>query len=118
MSIFKKEEEVKSADYRKVWSLLQELNDIDFLSTIRELYLTKETLNFYIEDSPDWKAEKEYYERCQHTLLLKIGCYDGIRHDIIEIRKRTKAEDCKRLSIPKTSHEAIRIITRIIMKEC
>ena len=30
MSIFKREEEVKSADYRKVWSLLQELNDIDF----------------------------------------------------------------------------------------
>ena len=89
-----------------------------FFSTIRELYLTKETLNFYIEGSPDWKAEKGYYERCQLTLLNKIGYYDGVRHDIKEILNRTKAEDCKRLSLPKTSHETIRIMTRIIMKEC
>lgn len=117
MSIFKREEEVKSADYKKVQSLLWELKDIDFLSTIRELYLTKETLNFYIEGSPDWKAEKEYYERCQLTLLNKIGCYDGIRRDIIEILDKTKAEDCREFSRPRTSHETIRIMTKIVMKE-
>ena len=117
MSIFKKDEEVKSADYRKIQSLLWELKDIDFLSTIRELYVTKETLNFYAEGSPDWKAEKEYFERCQLTLLNKIGCYDSIRQDTIEMLNRTKEEDCKNFSCPKTSHEIVRMTTRIIIKE-
>lgn len=117
MSIFKREEEVKSADYRKVLSRLEELNNIDFDSTIRELYLTKETLNFYAKGSPDWKAEKAYFEKCQLTLLNKIGCYDGVRRDMIEILNRTKEEDCKNFSRPRTSHEIVRMTTRIIIKE-
>ena len=54
----------------------------------------------------------DYYKSCQHTLLCKIGVYDSIRQEMIELLKHTKEDDCKIFTRPLTSHEVIRIIAR------
>lgn len=113
MSIFKKKEVVKhSRDYNKFIELLESLNDIDFQHIIKELLTLEYTLKFYEKKSPDWQCEMDYYKCCQYTLLCKIGTYDGIRRDIIELLNHTKEEDCKNLSVPLTSHEEIRNIVK------
>lgn len=113
MSIFKKKEIVKnSRDYNKFLDLRQSLNDIDFQSTINELLTLEHTLKFYERNSPDWQGEMDYYKRCQHTLLCKIGAYDDIRREMIELLNHTKEDDCKIFTRPITSHEVIRIIVR------
>lgn len=111
MSIFKKKEVVKhSRDYNKFLNLRYSLNDIDFQSTINELCTLERTLKFYEKNSPDWKCEMDCYKRCQRTLLCKIGGYDSIRREMIELLNHTTEDDCKEFVVPRTSHEIIRII--------
>lgn len=113
MGIFKKKEVTKhSRDFNKFIELIESLSYIDFETTIKELLTLEHTLKFYEKKSPDWQGEMDYYKRCQHTLLCKIGAYDGIRWEINELLKHTKEEDCKNLSVPLTSHEEIRNITK------
>lgn len=113
MSIFKKKEVPKhSRDFNKYIELIELLSDIDFETTINELLAVERTLKFYEKNSPDWQCEMDYYKRCQHTLLVKIGVYDDTRRDIIELLNHTKEEDCKNFSRPITSHEVIRNIVK------
>lgn len=113
MSIFKKKEAPKhSRDFNKYIELIELLSAVDFETTIKELLVVEHTLKFYEKNSPDWQGEMDYYKRCQHTLLCKIGTYDGIRREIIELLSHTKEEDCKNFSRPITSHEEIRNITK------
>lgn len=113
MDIFKKKETVKhSKDCNKFLDLTESLNEIDFQSTINELCALEHTLKFYEYNSPDWRCEMSYYKHCQKTLLCKIGAYDSIRQEIIELLNHTKEDDCKNWSRPLTSHEIIRSIVK------
>lgn len=113
MNIFKKKEVPKhSRDFNKYIELIEFLSSIDVQTTIKELLVLEHTLKFYEKNSPDWQSEMDYYKRCQHTLLCKIGAYDDTRREIIELLNHTKEEDCKNLSRPITSHEEIRNIVK------
>lgn len=58
MNIFKKKEIVRnSRDYNKFKDLFESLGEIDFQSTINELYTLEHTLKFYEKNSPDWHVK-------------------------------------------------------------
>lgn len=117
MSIFNKKEIKESIDHREYRKLLSLLNDIDFMTTIENIHISKVTLDFYEKGSPDWESENNYFKSCQKNLLTKIGVYDGIRRDIIELLDNSNVEDLKGFQYPIPSHEKIRVLTRIILRD-